>query len=243
VVAIDAEQFRACPSDSIDYAVMEKTALAMMVPLDAGWSDAGSFAALLELGDRDSSGNLHSGDVVMSDCKNSYLRSQNRLVTAIGLEGIAVIETSDAVFVLPMDKAQDVKRIVAKLQDEQREVVEVGTTGRRPWGTYEVLASGEGYLVKVLSVLPGAILSLQSHNHRSENWTIVQGMARITLDGETLDKVTGEGVHVPVNSLHRIENPGTEVLRIVEVQMGAVLDESDIIRYEDNYGRNVEVVV
>jgi mannose-1-phosphate guanylyltransferase/mannose-6-phosphate isomerase len=240
LVTIDAEQFRACPSDSIDYAVMEKTSLAMMVPLDAGWSDGGTYAALLELGDRDAAGNLQSGDVVMTDCRNSYLRSQSRLITAVGLEGIAVVETPDAVFVAQVDKAQDVKNIVARLVDEQRAVVEVGTTGRRPWGTYEVLSAGDGYLVKVLSVLPGAILSLQSHNHRSENWTIVQGVARVTLDDEILDKVTGEAVHVPIKARHRIENPGTEVLRIVEVQMGAVLEEGDIIRYEDNYGRNIE---
>jgi mannose-1-phosphate guanylyltransferase/mannose-6-phosphate isomerase len=240
VIAINAAQFRACPADSIDYAVMEKTELAMMVPLDAGWSDAGTYAALLELGEHDADGNLKSGDVVMSDCKNSYIRSQNRLVTAVGLEGITVVETSDAVFVAPVGKSQDVKNLVSKLVDEQREVVDVGTTGRRPWGTYEVLSSGEGYLVKVLTVLPGAILSLQSHNHRSENSTIVQGVARVTLDEEILDKLTGEGVHVPAKTLHRIENPGTEVLRIVEVQMGAVLEETDIIRYEDTYGRNIE---
>jgi mannose-1-phosphate guanylyltransferase/mannose-6-phosphate isomerase len=236
----DADAFKACPSDSIDYAVMEKTELAMMVPLDAGWSDAGTYAALLELGEHDADGNLKSGDVVISDCKNSYVRSQNRLVTAVGLEGITVVETSDAVFIAPVGKSQDVKNLVSKLVDEQREVVDVGTTGRRPWGTYEVLSSGEGYLVKVLSVLPGAILSLQSHNHRSENWTVVQGVARVTLGEEILDKVTGEGVHVPVKTMHRIENPGTEMLRIVEVQMGAVLEENDIVRYEDNYGRNIE---
>jgi mannose-1-phosphate guanylyltransferase/mannose-6-phosphate isomerase len=219
---------------------MEKTSLAMMVPLDAGWSDAGTYAALLKLGELDSEGNLNFGDVVLSNCKNSYFRSQNRLITAVGLENIAVVETSDAVFVAPVEKTQDVKKVVSKLLDDQRELVEVGTTGRRPWGSYEVITSGDNYQVKVLTVKPGGILSLQSHNHRSENWTIVQGVAQVTLDGEVFNKKTGEAVHVPVKCVHRIENPGEKVLRIVEVQMGAVLEEGDIIRYEDNYGRNIK---
>jgi len=234
---LDKTEFELCPSDSIDYAVMEKTSLAMMVPLDAGWSDAGSYAALLDLGERDSDGNVLSGDVVTQDCKNSYIQSHSRLVTAVGLDGVTVIETADAVLVAPVHMTDEVKSMVAELAASHRQQVHTSRKVYRPWGSFDVLETGNGYLVKILEVNSGGILSLQSHNHRAETWTIVEGNALVTLDDLVFKKSIGESVHVPVEARHRIENSGDTTLKIVEVQIGDLLEEEDIVRYADNYGR------
>jgi mannose-1-phosphate guanylyltransferase/mannose-6-phosphate isomerase len=236
-LVLGEKEFVDCPADSIDYAVMEKTRAAMMVPLDAGWCDAGTYAALRELGTQDTDGNIQSGDVVMTNCKGSVVQSESRLVTAVGLEGIAVIETRDAVLVAPVDQANGVKLMVQHLTAKRRKLVETGRKVLRPWGSYDVLETGNQYLVKVLEVVAGGILSLQSHNHRSETWTVVQGSARVTLDDQVLTKTAGESVHIPIGTVHRIENPGLEILKIIEVQMGGLLEEQDIVRYQDSYGR------
>jgi mannose-1-phosphate guanylyltransferase/mannose-6-phosphate isomerase len=236
-VKLDAEAFAACPADSIDYAVMEKTARAAVVPLDAGWSDVGSWAALHDVSDQDSEGNTLVGDVVAVDCRDSLVRAESRLVGAVGLEGCVVIETKDAVLVAPKDRAQDVKKLVDELQAANREETNLGREVFRPWGSYDSLENAEGFQVKRLTVLPGAILSLQLHHRRAEHWVVVAGVARITLDDDVFDLQVNEHTFIPVGARHRIENPGQELLHIIEVQVGDYLGEDDIVRFEDMYGR------
>ncbi len=236
-VALGADAFLACPPDSIDYAVMENTDKASVVPLDAGWSDVGSWAALHELNEQDSEGNTLLGDVVALDCRDSFIRSESRLVTAVGLEGCVVIETKDAVLVAPSDRAQDVKKIVDELVASGREETRLGREVFRPWGSYDSLENAEGFQVKRLTVLPGAILSLQLHHRRAEHWVVVAGVARITLDDQVFDLQVNEHTFIPLGAKHRIENPGAELLHIIEVQVGDYLGEDDIVRFEDKYGR------
>jgi mannose-1-phosphate guanylyltransferase/mannose-6-phosphate isomerase len=236
-VALGTDAFLACPADSIDYAVMEKTDKASVVSLDAGWSDVGSWAALHELSQQDAEGNALLGDVVALDCRDSYIRADSRLVTAIGLEGCVVIETKDAVLVAPGDRAQDVKKIVDELAAAGREETNLGREVFRPWGSYDSLENAEGFQVKRLTVLPGAILSLQLHHRRAEHWVVVAGVARITLDDQVFDLQVNEHTFVPLGARHRIENPGSELLHIIEVQVGDYLGEDDIVRFEDKYGR------
>ncbi|MDJ0927066.1 MAG: mannose-1-phosphate guanylyltransferase/mannose-6-phosphate isomerase [Gammaproteobacteria bacterium] len=237
VMRPDKDAFLACRADSIDYAVMEKTALASMVPLDAGWSDVGSWTALHDISDRDSDGNTLIGDAVAVDCRNSYLRSGSRLVTAVGLDDSIIVETADAVLVVPRDRAQDVKRLVDELTVGERDEVNLGREVFRPWGSYDSLENASGYQVKRLTVLPGAVLSLQLHHHRAEHWVVVAGVARITRDDEVFELCKNEHTFIPVESRHRIENPGDELLHIIEVQVGDYLGEDDIVRFEDKYGR------
>ncbi len=234
---LDSDAFSACPADSIDYAVMEKTERAGVIPLDAGWSDVGSWASLHEVSDSDASGNTTLGDVVAVDCRDSYLRAESRLLTAVGLEGCIVVETKDAVMVARGDRAQDVKKLVDSLTAAQREEVKLGRQVYRPWGSYDSLESAPGYQVKRLEVLPGAVLSLQLHHHRAEHWVVVAGTARITRDDEVFDLKPGEHTYIPVESKHRIENAGDEMVQIIEVQVGDYLGEDDIVRFDDKYGR------
>ena len=234
---LDAEAFCACPADSIDYAVMEKTARASVVPLDAGWSDVGSWAALRKVNAQDADGNTVLGDVVALDCRNSYLRSESRLVAAVGLDDCIVVETKDAVLVAPAGRAQDVKKIVDELESAGRTEARLGREVFRPWGSYDSLESAVGFQVKRLTVLPGAILSLQSHQRRAEHWVVVAGVARITLDEKVFDLKVNEHTYIPIGAKHRIENPGAEPLHIIEVQVGDYLGEDDIVRFEDKYGR------
>jgi mannose-1-phosphate guanylyltransferase/mannose-6-phosphate isomerase len=229
--------FLACPADSIDYAVMEKTAFASLVPLEAGWSDVGSWAALHEVSTRDPAGNAMSGDVVAVDCRNSYLRSESRLLGAVGLVDCVVVETKDAVLVAPQSRAQDVKGLVDELTRRQRPEAGVGREVFRPWGSFDSLESASGYQVKRLAVLPGAVLSLQMHRRRAEHWVVVRGVARITRDDEVFELRRNEHTFIPLGARHRIENPGNEVLEIIEVQVGDYLGEDDIVRFEDKYGR------
>ncbi|MCC5794577.1 MAG: mannose-1-phosphate guanylyltransferase/mannose-6-phosphate isomerase [Chromatiales bacterium] len=233
----DAEPFRACPADSIDYAVMERTESAAVVPLASPWSDVGSFPALQAVSPLDEQGNSRQGDVLALDCRNSYLRAESRLLAAVGLEDCIVIETPDAVLVAPHSHSQQVKALVDELGRQQRPEIDTGREVLRPWGSFDSLHGAKGYQVKRLTVLPGARLSLQLHNHRAEHWVVVAGTARITRDEEEFDLGPGGHVHIPVGARHRIENPGSEPVQIIEVQLGAYLGEDDIVRLDDAYGR------
>jgi len=237
LVRLNADAFNACLSDSIDYAVMEKTDRASVVPLDAGWSDVGSWAALRDVNAQDADGNTLLGDVVSIDCHGSYIRAESRLVATVGLDDCIVVETKDAVLVAPADRAQDVKKIVDELEAAGREEARLGREVFRPWGSYDSLENAQGFQVKRLTVLPGAILSLQLHHRRAEHWVVVAGVARITLDDNVFDLEVNEHTFIPLGAKHRIENPGTKLLHIIEVQVGDYLGEDDIVRFEDKYGR------
>ncbi len=229
--------FEACRADSIDYAVMEKTDRAAVVPLDAGWSDVGSWASLQDVLPSDAAGNVSRGDVVAEDAKNCLLYSTERLIAAVGLEGHVVIETKDAVMVAPKERVQDVKRLVEQMKKAGRSEPSLHREVFRPWGSYDSIDAGPRFQVKRLTVKPGAILSLQKHQHRAEHWVVVKGTARITRDEEVFLLSENESTFIPVGAVHRIENPGTEPLQIIEVQSGGYLGEDDIIRLDDNYGR------
>jgi mannose-1-phosphate guanylyltransferase/mannose-6-phosphate isomerase len=236
-IRLDADAFAACPSDSIDYAVMEKTDRAVVIPLDAGWSDVGSWAALWEVGDADEQGNVTSGDVSEVDCKDSYLYSSTRLVAGIGLEDTIVVETADAVLVATKDRVQEVKEIVARLKGQNREEYLLHKHVNRPWGAYEGLDAGDGFLVKRITVTPGARLSLQRHQHRAEHWVVVRGVAEITCENVVQTLEANQSFYIPIGDKHRLANPGDQILEIIEVQTGAVLSEDDIERFDDQYGR------
>ena len=233
----DAAAFAESPSDSIDYAVMEKTDAAMMVPLDAGWSDVGSWAALHEVCDSDADGNATSGDVIMHGCKDTLVQSESRLVMAIGLEDVVVVETKDSTLVAHKAHSQDVKKVVDQLKSEGREETALHREVFRPWGSYDSLENADGFQVKRLVVKPGAILSLQKHAHRSEHWVCVRGKARITKNDEEFDLNVNESTYVAIGDVHRIANPYDEPAHIIEVQCGDDLGEDDIVRLEDDYGR------
>lgn len=233
----DAESFQACPADSIDYAVMEKTDRADMVPLAAGWSDVGSWAALHDVTDQDADGNAFSGDVIGIDCKGSYISARSRLVAGVGIENLVIVEDKDSVLVVHRDESQKVKELVDELQRRGRAETMLHRKVFRPWGSYDSIDSADGFQVKRLIVKPGAILSLQKHAHRAEHWVVVRGTARITLDEKVFDLTVNESTYIPIGAVHRIENPGNEPVHIIEVQCGDYLGEDDIVRLEDNYGR------
>jgi mannose-1-phosphate guanylyltransferase/mannose-6-phosphate isomerase len=233
----DAAAFHACPADSIDYAVMERTDRAAVVPLPSAWSDVGAFPALQAVSAQDAQGNSQQGDVLALDCQNSFLRAESRLLAAVGLRDCIVIETADAVLVAPHSHAQQVKALVDELGRRQRPEVDTGREVLRPWGSFDSLHGAPGYQVKRLTVLPGAQLSLQLHQRRAEHWVVVAGTARITRDDAVFDLGPGGHVHIPVGARHRIENPGSETLQIIEVQLGDYLGEDDIVRLDDAYGR------
>ena len=235
---IDAEIFKGCPSDSIDYAVMEKTADAVVVPLDAGWSDVGSWASLHAASDADANGNVSHGDVLVEDSSNNYLYSESRLVAAVGLKDHVVVETKDAVLVAPKDRVQDVKALVGKLKEMNRYEHSLHREVFRPWGSYDSLENGTRFQVKRLNVKPGAQLSLQMHHHRAEHWVVVSGTARITRGEETFILEENQSTYIPIGVRHRIENPGKIPLQVIEVQSGSYLGEDDIVRFEDRYGRD-----
>jgi mannose-1-phosphate guanylyltransferase/mannose-6-phosphate isomerase len=216
---------------------MEKTADAVVVPLDAGWSDVGSWASLHAASDADASGNVAHGDVLVEDSSNCYLYSESRLVAAVGLEGHVVVETKDAVLVAPKDRVQDVKALVGKLKEMGRYEHSLHREVFRPWGSYDSLENGNRFQVKRLSVKPGAQLSLQMHHHRAEHWVVVSGTARITRGDETFILEENQSTYIPIGVRHRIENPGKIPLQVIEVQSGSYLGEDDIVRFEDRYGR------
>ncbi|HXW10386.1 MAG TPA: mannose-1-phosphate guanylyltransferase/mannose-6-phosphate isomerase, partial [Steroidobacteraceae bacterium] len=231
------DEFAACPSDSIDYAVMEKTSLAVVVPLDAGWSDVGSWSALQDALPRDGHGNVTTGDVLAEDSSGCYLHSTSRLIGAVGLKDHVVVETKDAVLVAPRDRVQDVKQLVATLKKQGRYETALHREVFRPWGSYDSIDTGERFQVKRLIVKPGATMSLQMHHHRAEHWIVVSGTARITRGEETFLLGENESTYIPLGTKHRIENPGKVTLEIIEVQSGSYLGEDDIVRFEDIYGR------
>ena len=234
---IDAKAFAACPSDSIDYAVMEKTSDAVVVPLAAGWSDVGSWAALHEACDSDARNNVTRGDVITEDSDGCYLYSESRLVAVVGLKDHVVVETKDAVLVAPKDRVQDVKKLVSRLKEQGRYEHSLHREVFRPWGSYDSIENGARYQVKRLSVKPGATLSLQLHHHRAEHWVVVAGTARITRGEDVFLLEENQSTYIPIGVKHRIENPGKIPLHIIEVQSGTYLGEDDIVRLEDKYGR------
>ncbi|MBM5811033.1 MAG: mannose-1-phosphate guanylyltransferase/mannose-6-phosphate isomerase [Gammaproteobacteria bacterium] len=236
-IRLAATEFGACPADSIDYAVMEKTSAAVVIALAAGWSDIGSWTALHESLPGDATGNVTRGDVLAEDTSGSLLYATDRLVATVGLTDHIVVETRDAVLVAPRGRAQDVKRLVARLQAGQRPEAETHRQVRQPWGSFTSLDSGPGYQVKRLSILPGAVLSLQLHHRRSEHWIVVSGTARVTRGTEVFLLGANETTDIPVGTAHRVENPGTTLLEIIEVQTGSYFGEDDIVRIEDRYGR------
>jgi mannose-1-phosphate guanylyltransferase / mannose-6-phosphate isomerase len=233
----DAEAFKASPANSIDYAVMERTENAVVVPLVAGWSDVGSWAALHDVVEQDEDGNSISGDVIAHDCQKSYISASSRLVTTVGLEDMVVVEDKDSVLVVHKDHSQDVKKLVQRLKELGRPETELHRQVFRPWGSYDSVDVGEGFQVKRLVVKPGAVLSLQSHKQRAEHWVVVSGVATITLDDDEFELGVNESTYVPVGAVHRIANKGDAVVEIIEVQCGEYLGEDDIERYEDEYGR------
>jgi mannose-1-phosphate guanylyltransferase/mannose-6-phosphate isomerase len=234
---LPAREFAACPADSIDYAVMEKTQAAMVVPLDAGWSDVGSWSALQDALPTDAKGNVTAGDVITEDTTGSYLHSTSRLIAAVGLRDHVVVETKDAVLVAPREKVQDVKQLVQQLKAQGRYETSLHREVFRPWGSYDSVDGGERFQVKRLVVKPGASISLQLHHHRAEHWVVVSGTARITRGDEVFLLGENESTYIPMGTKHRIENPGKVALHIIEVQSGTYLGEDDIVRFEDVYGR------
>jgi len=234
------KEFGASPSDSFDYAVMEKTHNAVVVPLSAGWSDVGSWSALYEAVPSDKNDNVLLGDVLVESSSGCYLQSTSRLVAAVGLKDHVVVETKDAVLVAPKNRVQDVKQLVAQLNKQGRSETSLHREVFRPWGSYDSIDSGERFQVKRLSVKPGASMSLQLHHHRAEHWIVVAGTARITRGEETFLLEENQSTYIPLGTRHRIENPGKIPLHIIEVQSGTYLGEDDIVRFEDRYGRQGE---
>jgi mannose-1-phosphate guanylyltransferase/mannose-6-phosphate isomerase len=234
---LTASAFEACRSESIDYAVMEKTADAVAVPLDAGWSDVGSWASLHSVCAQDSQNNSLIGDVVAEDTEGSYIYAESRLVATVGLRDFVVVETKDAVLVAPKDRVQDVKKLASRLKSAGRYEHALHREVFRPWGSYDSIDNGERFQVKRLVVRPGGVLSLQMHHHRAEHWVVVSGTARITRGEETFLLEENQSTYIPIGVRHRIENPGRIALHIIEVQSGSYLGEDDIVRFEDRYGR------
>ena len=236
-IRIDHNIFSSCKDDSIDYAVMEHTDSAVMVPLDAGWSDVGSWTTLWETGVKDASGNVSTGDTILENTSNSYINSEGRLVSVIGLDNVIVVETKDAVLVASKDKAQDIKSVVNQLKAEKRPEFEFHREVFRPWGSYDSIDNGKRFQVKRITVKPGEKLSVQMHHHRAEHWIVVSGSANVTIDDQTQLVTENESVYIPVGSVHALENPGKIPLELIEVQSGAYLGEDDIVRFSDRYGR------
>jgi mannose-1-phosphate guanylyltransferase/mannose-6-phosphate isomerase len=229
--------FAESPSDSIDYAVMEKTDRGGVVSLDCGWSDVGAWSALWDVAERDGSGNACKGDVILDNCKNSYFRSESRLVAATGVEDLVVVETADAVLVADRDQVQDVKNIVNRLKADGRQEISLHRRVYRPWGSYESLIVSDRFQVKRIVVTPGQRLSLQKHHHRAEHWIVVHGTAEVTCEDKTFMLGEDESTYIPLGHIHRLANPGRIPLELIEVQSGAYLGEDDIVRYDDQYGR------
>jgi mannose-1-phosphate guanylyltransferase/mannose-6-phosphate isomerase len=237
-VRLGRDAFAACDSDSIDYAVMEHTRRAAVVPVSMGWSDVGSWDALWEMGAKDEHGNSIEGNVVAEDTRNCYLRSEAGLVAAIGIEDLVVVATADAVMVAPRNRTQDVRKLVARLVKDRRDEADALPTVHRPWGTFTSLHNGHRVQVKHIMVKPGGKLSLQMHHHRAEHWVVVQGTAKIRRGDQEMMLSEDQSTYIPIGTAHRLENPGKIPLHLIEVQSGSYLGEDDIIRLEDSYGRS-----
>ncbi|MCL1499621.1 mannose-1-phosphate guanylyltransferase/mannose-6-phosphate isomerase [Xanthomonas nasturtii] len=233
---LDKDAFAASPSDSIDYAVMEKTADAVVVPLDAGWNDVGSWSSLLDVSKQDAQGNAHHGDVIQLDCQNTYAYG-SRLIAMVGLEDVVVVETPDAVLVGHRDRIQEVKEVVSQIKTAGRSEATWHRKVYRPWGAYDSIDMGQRHQVKRITVKPGAVLSLQMHHHRAEHWIVVSGTAEVTRGDEVLLLTENQSTYIPLGVTHRLRNPGKLPLELIEVQSGSYLGEDDIVRFEDTYGR------
>ena len=234
---LDATAFAACPADSIDYAVMEKTDQAVVIPLAAEWSDVGAWSALWDILPHDANGNVLIGDILTEGAKNNYLHATSRMIAAVGIEDLVVVETTDAVLVAARDQVQNVKEIVQQLKKQQRNEAFLHRRVNRPWGAYEKIDVGERFQVKRITVRPGACLSLQKHHHRSEHWVVVKGTAKVTCGENILLLTENQSTYIPLGEVHRLENPGQIPLEIIEVQSGSYLGEDDIVRLEDIYDR------
>ena len=232
-----AEFFAAAPADSIDYAVMEHTDKGVVLPLECDWSDLGSWQTLWQISPKDSAGNVCLGEVFTHEVTDSYLRGEGRVVAALGVKNLVVVETPDAVLVADRKRAQDVKILVDKMAAGQLTVTEVGTRDYRPWGAFETVNEGERFKVKRITVKPGGKLSLQRHHHRAEHWVVVKGLAKVECAGETKFLSEDQSIYIPIGSAHRLENPGRIPLELIEVQTGSYLGEDDIVRLDDEYGR------
>lgn len=230
-------EFLNCPADSIDYAVMQVTTRAAVVPVDMGWSDVGTWSSLWEIADQDAAGNVTAGDIFASDTRNSYLRAESRLVAVIGLDDVVVVETPDAVLVMHKSKSQDIKEAVEHFKRSRRKEHIEHTRMHRPWGWYEGVDAGERFQVKRIMVKPGEKLSLQMHQHRAEHWIVVSGTAKVSVDGQEKLLSENQSTYIPLGHIHRLENPGKIPLHLIEVQSGSYLGEDDIVRFEDCYGR------
>jgi mannose-1-phosphate guanylyltransferase / mannose-6-phosphate isomerase len=237
-IRLDKDAFYACDGDSIDYAVMEKTRRAAVVPVSMGWSDIGSWDALWEMSGKDGDGNSIEGNVIAEQTRNCYLRSEAGLVAAIGIEDLVVVGTADAVMVAPRKRTQEVKTLVARLVKERRDEADTLPTVHRPWGTFTSLHNGHRVQVKHIVVKPGGKLSLQMHHHRAEHWVVVQGTAKIRRGEEEMMLSENQSTYIPIGTAHRLENPGKIPLHLIEVQSGGYLGEDDIVRLEDSYGRS-----
>jgi len=235
---LDRDSFASCPADSIDYAVMEKTDRAAVLPIDVGWNDVGSWSALWSVVQQDGDGNAHRGDVIARDCHGTLAISEKRLVAMIGLTDVVVIDTDDALLIAHKDRVQEVKEIVGKLKQDQRAQATWHRKVYRPWGSYDGIDSGDRFQVKRIIVKPGAALSLQKHHHRAEHWVVVKGTAQVTCDDKVFLLAENESTFIPLGSKHRLENPGKQPLELIEVQSGSYLGEDDIVRFEDVYGRS-----
>lgn len=236
-VRVDKNAFMQCPDDSIDYAVMEKTADAVVVPMDAGWSDVGSWSSLWEISEKDSEGNVYQGDVLSHNSRNNYVFAESSLVSTVGVENLVVVQTKDAVLVAARDQVQDVKKIVEQIKSAGRPEHHVHREVYRPWGKYDSIDQGERYQVKRLSIKPGEQLSLQMHHHRAEHWVVVQGTAKVTCGDESLLLSENESFYIPLGVKHSLENPGKIPLEVIEIRSGSYLAEDDIERFWDKYGR------
>ncbi len=229
--------FSSLPGLSIDYAVMENSSKVVLIPADIGWNDVGAWTTLDDISEKDSKGNIISGNVLAQDCNNSIIQAQNRLIAVLGLKNTIVVDSPDALLVCAKERSQDVKKLVEALNENGHPEGKQSTIVNKPWGSYTVLDSGSSYVLKRIEVLPGEALSLQSHQHRSEHWTIVSGSAEVVRNKETFQLKSNDSIAIPKNTRHRLGNPGSDLLVIIEIQFGHLLDESDISRYEDHYGR------
>ena len=234
---IDESSFSQCPSESIDYAVMEKTSHAVVVPMDAGWSDIGSWTALWDITSKDQDDNVKLGDVISVNSYGNYLKSTNKLLATVGISNLIVVETKDAVLVANKDNAQQIKDVVAQLKEKERSEYKLHREVYRPWGKYDSIDSGARDQVKRITVKPGEKLSIQMHHHRAEHWIVVSGTAKVTNGEQTIMVTEDQSTYIPLGTIHALENPGMIPLEMIEVQTGSYLGEDDIVRFEDRYGR------
>ncbi len=236
-IRVGIEEFKKCPSDSIDYAVMEKVKNAVVIPVDIGWNDVGSWSALHEIGEQDENNNIFIGDTISVSTKNSYVRAEHKLVTTLGIEDLIIVDTDDALLVANKNHVQDIKQIVETLSNKERDEAVIHKRVCRPWGCYQGIDQSDRFQVKRITVNPGAVLSLQLHHHRAEHWIVVNGTAKVTKDDNVFILSENESTYIPLGAKHRLENIGKIPLELIEVQTGSYLGEDDIVRFDDIYGR------